>query len=178
MLVSPPVALTGGNRATLHFWQSYDFPEPDVYEFGAVYVSTNNGNSWPELPVATFEESSFGWEEAEIDLTPYVGRVIRLGFYYGLFTLENQAHPGWLVDDISIVVTNSIQQFAFKSVAFTNGQAYLTLVAPAGSPYVIEASADLVNWTPLRTNTGTSGDSSFIDIQSTNFSSRFYRLRK
>ena len=62
-------------------------------------------------------------------------------------------------------------------MVITNGQAQLTFVAPSG-PYVIEGSTNLANWTPLQTNTGTGGDATFIDIQSTNFPSRYYRLKK
>jgi len=150
--------------------------EFDIYELGTVFVSTNNGNAW--IPVAEYGESSFGWKEAEINLTPHVGRVVRLGFYYGFFSFDSANHPGWLIDDISIIVTNAAPQFLFKSVAFTNGQAQLTFVAPAGTNYVIEGSTNLTNWTPLQTNTATSGDNIFIDIQSANFSTRFYRLKK
>ncbi len=124
-LIGPAISLTGGTRATLKFWNSYDFTlqsDLDIYEFGALSISTNNGNSW--IDVATFEEFSDGWEEAQIDLTPYVGRVIRVGFYYGFFSLEGGGHPGWLVDDISvtvstpdegtIVVTNNLAQGSFQ----------------------------------------------------------------
>ncbi|MEO6034050.1 MAG: S8 family serine peptidase, partial [Verrucomicrobiota bacterium] len=146
-LVSPAIDLSGGNQATLRFWHSYDFTEQtdsDIYEMGQIYVSTNNGNAWSV--VAEFADTSFGWIEEEVDLSAYLGHVIRVGFYYGFFSLENSNHPGWLVDDIAIVVTNAAPQFTFKSVAFTNGQAYLTFVAsPAGSQYVIEASTNLVN---------------------------------
>ena len=39
-LVSPGVLLTGGNRATLHFWHNYDlFPQSD-FEFGLAAVAS------------------------------------------------------------------------------------------------------------------------------------------
>jgi Bacterial TSP3 repeat len=41
-------------------------------------------------------------------LTPYLRRVIRLGWYYGLFSLESNPRPGWLIDDISVTVTNIV----------------------------------------------------------------------
>jgi hypothetical protein len=49
LLVGPAVELSGGNLATLHFWHSYDFSERsefDIYEYGQVYVSTNNSAAW------------------------------------------------------------------------------------------------------------------------------------
>jgi len=175
-LISPAIHLTGGNKATLEFWHCYDFTdESSIYETGEVYCTTNNGASWKLL--RTFGDAVFDWERAEIDLTPYLGRVVRIGFYYQFFTIDDKPFPGWLIDDVSISVSTAAAQFFFKSMAITNGQAQLTFVAPSGS-YVIEGSTNLVNWTPLQTNTGTSGDATFIDIQSTNFPSRYYRLKK
>ena len=173
-LVSPAIHLVGGTNVTLSFWHSYDFSEQsefDIYELGIVFVSTNNGNAW--ISVAEYGESSFGWKEAKINLGAYAGRVVRLGFYYGFFSFDSANHPGWLIDDISITTP-----LMFKSAGFTNGQAKLTFVAPAGALCVIEGSPDLINWTPLQTNTASSGDNTFIDVQSANFATRFYRLKR
>ena len=106
-LISPAFELTGGNKATLSFWQSYDFNPrsvSDIQEYGEVRISTNNGASWAVL--TQFAEASNGWEPVEIDLTSYLGRVIRLSWYYRLFSLENIPRPGWLVDDVALAVTN------------------------------------------------------------------------
>ena len=176
MLISPAIQLTGGNQATLDFWHSYDFSdESSIYEIGEVYCTTNNGATWNLL--AQFGDAVFDWEPAKINLTPYVGRVINIGFYYSFFTVDDGTFPGWLIDDVSVAVSSAAAPFYFQSVAFTNGQASLTFVAPSGS-YVIEGSTDLVNWTPLQTNNSTGGEAIFIDIQSTNFSSRYYRMKK
>jgi hypothetical protein len=42
---------------------------------------------------------------------------------------------------------------------------------------VVEASTNLLNWTPVTTNTLTSGTNQFSDSTWTNYSRRFYRLR-
>jgi hypothetical protein len=125
-LVSPAIELTGGNAATLRFWHTYDFTprsvEGDILEMGEVYVTTNNGALW--IPLMEFSEASAGWELVEIDLTPYVGRVVRLGWAYALFSIDAVVHPGWLVDDLSvtmsnvergtIIVTNNLAQAVFS----------------------------------------------------------------
>lgn len=109
-LITPALDLSGGNRATLHFWHNYDFtPRPEetsILEAGGVFVTTNNGALWIPFPEAQYGESSLGWEAVELDLTPYLGNVIRIGWAYQLFSLDSVAHPGWVVDDISITVTN------------------------------------------------------------------------
>jgi hypothetical protein len=107
-LISPAVELPAGAQAKLRFWHTYDFSlqsDQDIYEQGEVHVSTNNGNAW--IPVAEFTEFSDGWEQAEIDLSAFAGHVVRIGFYYGLFSLESGDHPGWLIDDVSITVSNA-----------------------------------------------------------------------
>ncbi len=176
-LASPAIDLTSGDQAMLRFWHSYDFTEQsdsDIYEMGQVYVSTNNGNAWSLI--AEYNDSSFGWEEAQINLAPYLGHIVRIGFYYGFFSLGTGNHPGWLIDDISVSVTSN-PQFAFRSVSYTNNQTLLRLVAPSGTNYVIEASTNFVNWIPLKTNVGTSAEINFIDTESANFKMRFYRLK-
>ncbi len=129
-LVSPAIDLTGGNQATLRFWQSYDFSERsdlDIYEVGELYVSTNNAATWTLLDA--YDEGSGGWEEIEISLTPYLGRVIRLSWYYGFFTLEPHPRPGWLIDDVTVTVTNVIR----GTVVVTNNlaQASFSLSGPS-----------------------------------------------
>jgi len=129
LLVSPALNLAGGNLATLHFWQSYDFSDQgefDIYQYGQVYVSTNNSASW-DL-VQEYNDFTAGWEEAEIDLSPYLGRVVQIGFYYGLLGFDAAPRPGWLLDDISVTVTNIIP----GTIQITNNlaQASFTLEGP------------------------------------------------
>ena len=47
----------------------------------------------------------------------------------------------------------------------------------SGQTVVVEASADLINWQPVSTNTLTTGTAYFSDPQWTNYPGRFYRLR-
>jgi hypothetical protein len=109
-LISPAILLSGGNRATLKFWHNYDFfprsDEGDIIEIGALYVTTNNGAVW--TPIREYPEASDGWEQEEVDLSVYLGRTIRLGWAYGLFSFGSVEHPGWLVDDVEVVVTSYV----------------------------------------------------------------------
>jgi len=45
----------------------------------------------------------------------------------------------------------------------------------AGSTYVILASTDLANWTPIATNVANTGTVVFTDTSSSNYPVRFYR---
>ncbi|MGC8742279.1 MAG: S8 family serine peptidase [Verrucomicrobiia bacterium] len=106
-LISPAIQLTGGNKATLKFWHSYDFTERsefDIIELGRLVIITNQLSD--PIVVNEYYDSSGGWIEEEIDLTPCIGRVIYVVWQYQLLSLDIIPRPGWLIDDVSITVTN------------------------------------------------------------------------
>lgn len=101
-LASPAILLTGGNRATLHFWQAYDFTTDATIESASLQVITN-ANS-PAVTIAQYDGVSDGWEQQDVDLTPYIGQIVQLVWFYQLFDIEENTatHVGWLVDDVSV----------------------------------------------------------------------------
>jgi hypothetical protein len=106
-LISPALDLTGGNVATLRFWHSYDFSETsefDIIEFGQLLLFTNNVAE--PVTLAQYFDFNGGWEEEEIDLSPYTGHVIYLVWNHELLSFDIRVRPGWLVDDVSITVSN------------------------------------------------------------------------
>jgi len=106
-LISPPIDLTSGNSARVSFWSSYDFTsqsEFDVYEQGEFMIITNTATQ--PVSIAAYEDSSFGWYEEELDLTPYVGNVVYLVWYHVMLSLESAPRAGWLVDDVSVALSN------------------------------------------------------------------------
>ncbi len=142
-LISPVINLVGGNRATLRFMQNYRFgsgaggggDEDDpfgdfVLEAGQVALTTDNGLTWKDLYVVD-QEVSDGWEEVEVDISRYVGNVIRLRFNYQLFAFNTTDRLGWLLDDVSIemnsvaassvVVENNMSQAHFKIAGAPGG---------------------------------------------------------
>ncbi len=125
-LISPPIELTSGNRATLKFWQDYeflDFTENTLIEFGQLLLLTNSVSP-PIVLAEYFDWSSFGWEEQEFDLTPHIGKVVYVVWYYAFFSIENERKRGWRVDDISVTsefitpgelfITNNLAQASFN----------------------------------------------------------------
>jgi hypothetical protein len=137
-LISPAISLVGGNRATLRFSQYYDFSvsggsEEDpfgdfVLEGAQVALSTDNGATWRAL-YAVMDEFSFDWEEVEVDLTKYVGSVIRLRFNYQLFAFTPSPRLGWLLDDIAIEMTTVPE--SSLSVSNNLAQASFVISGPA-----------------------------------------------
>jgi hypothetical protein len=107
-LISPAIELIGGNSAKLHFWHSYDFlfsSDFDILNEGDLLLITNNATT-PITLASYSDDISPGWIEETIDLTPFVGQVIYLVWDYEFFTFDTRAQAGWLVDDVSITITN------------------------------------------------------------------------
>jgi len=63
----------------------------------------------------------------------------------------------------------------FPPTLMSDGSTQITLQAPPWKTYVIEASPDLVTWTPILTNTLSDSTWKFVDFGGTTFTSRFYR---
>ena len=160
-LISPAITLIGGNQATLRFWQNYDFSGNTtggtddgfgdiLTEAGQVAITTDNGGTWNDLYTVPADASD-GWEEVEVDLSHYVGHVVRLRFNYQLFSFDAVTRQGWLLDDFSVtlhtvastvlVVSNNLAEASFTLAGPTNsviagGGLVFRTNAPAG-PYVI-----------------------------------------
>ncbi len=183
-LVSPPIYLTGGNRATLHFWHNYSFyplMSFDVFEWGELRLYTN---ATDYVMVQQFTDSSADWEEFTYDLTPHLGQVVYVVYYYFLLAFDYVDVPGWLVDDVSVTVDNIIP----GTIRVTNNlaQAVFILSGPSGQKgtgnslvltnaapgqYIIEfGGVPYYNTPPKQTNTLASsgtvvfqGDYTFTD---------------
>jgi len=73
----PAIQLTGGNSARLTFWHAYDFSDQspdDVIQQGTLYVITDGGSRRRRLQQYT--DANGGWEQEQIDLSPYAGKVV------------------------------------------------------------------------------------------------------
>ena len=112
-LISPAIELTGGNAATLRFWHSYDFSGGN-FDGGELVLVTNSTTvtlasyGW----LANLSNDATNWTAPEFDLTPYLGHVIYLAWHYvylSLDFLELSPRPGWLVDDVSVTVSNEVR---------------------------------------------------------------------
>jgi len=136
-LISPAVNLGGGNRARLTFWHVFDFrtPEDSDDEFGdltieaaQVAVTTDNGATWRPLYANAVEDTG-GWTEESIDLTPYLGRVVRFRFNYQMFSFTATDRLGWLVDDVGV----TIQSVAETGLVVSNTLAQARFVVSSGT---------------------------------------------
>ncbi|MDB6110937.1 MAG: hypothetical protein JWR69_2687 [Pedosphaera sp.] len=74
----------------------------------------------------------------------------------------------------SSLVLQVVPSTVFLSSSLTNGNFQSSFIGQAGSMCVIEASTNLLNWTPLLTNTPFNGRLQFVDPQTSQFVKRFY----
>ena len=134
------VAATGGNKALLDFYHSFDFTKPSILDktnSGSILVFTNSTSS--PITVAEFSGAeNFGWDPVEIDLSAYVGRVIYVAWRHTLYSLQTAPRPGWVIDDVSITITNvapgvvvvsnnlAQSQFVLTGPMYRTGQGVLT----------------------------------------------------
>lgn len=173
-LISPGILLGGGgNKATLKFWHNYDFQAQGEFDIqlAAVEIITNVATE-PLLLTQMPEDTSFGWEEMQIDLTPYIGNVVYIVWYHFLFSFDAPPRLGWLVDDVSITmesvvpgtiqITNNIWQSVYSlngpSGRLGNGRWTVITNAAPGQYSIQFGDAQHYITPPPQTNTLTAGN--------------------
>lgn len=142
---------------------------PEVWR--TTFEGSTNGTDWVFLGLG--ERVAGGWQLSGVDL-PSTADVRARGFVSGgryngsgwfvETTLALAPRPGILVSD---------NQFGVRSNAFL-----FQVTGPVGRSVVVEASKDLVHWSPVTTNlVGDSGIYLFRDEDWTLYPGRFYRAR-
>jgi hypothetical protein len=88
----------------LRFWHWWSFGCSD---YGQVQITTNNGMSWLNLTNGQYSATSSGvWAHPQLDLIPYAGQTVRLGFYiyaHSTAYCSPDTSAGWYVDDLALL---------------------------------------------------------------------------
>jgi len=131
-LLSPAINLTGGNVASLEFWQAYKFNTivgSDVVNKGQLFIVTNSVSAPQLLAEYTGATPTTAvWQREQVDLTPYVGQVIVLAWRHHLDSIQMDERPGRALDDFSVTVAN----LPSGTIELTNNlaRATVTLTGP------------------------------------------------
>ena len=142
-LFLPTIDLTRRRSATLTFWHRYDFGNGDM---GNVWVQANG--RWRN--VASFSGRAV-WQQAEIDLTPFVGQPIEIGFQ--LLSDARVTADGWTIDDVAVFSTDFASPVTLenpRAASFQSGLGVISGWACHANEIVIE-----LDGTPLKAGYGT-----------------------
>jgi uncharacterized repeat protein (TIGR03806 family) len=91
-------------------------------------------------------------------------------------TLQASAFETNFNNSIAASALITIHPLYFNSAGFLpNGQFQLGMAGVVSNTYVLEASTNFINWTPLNTNTATTNFFNLFDPAASNFPYRFYR---
>jgi hypothetical protein len=71
-----------------------------------------------------------------------------------------------------------VEPLHFTTQGFTNDVFQLRFAGSTGSNYVLQATTNLIDWTPIATNTAVTNHFDFYDANATNYPYRFYRVKK
>jgi fibronectin type 3 domain-containing protein len=95
--------------------------------------------------------------------------------YYYVVSALNASGEG--ANSAEAIATPYGPPFSLNVSPTVSGQFSLQFTGTDGQYYVVETSPDLVNWTPVYTNTPSGGSFSFTDANATD-AARFYRVRQ
>jgi len=97
-LATPEIDLTLWATAELSFWEWYE-TEGWFPTFDQRWIQVYTGGVW--VDVVQLDESAMNtWQYRTIDLTPYVGGVVRIGFWFDTIDGLFNNYRGWYVDDV------------------------------------------------------------------------------
>ncbi|HTO94043.1 MAG TPA: IPT/TIG domain-containing protein, partial [Bacteroidota bacterium] len=121
-LITPPINLVGQTHAILSFatWWEIEGVESNDFDLMHVMISTDNGASWQDLgrgllnPLSDpagedwkpYSSNGLGqkgsWKQQYFDLTPYVGHVALIRFFFDTGDELYNGFRGWFIDDVSV----------------------------------------------------------------------------
>ena len=140
-LTSPSINLVGYTSATLNFYHYLRF-QPGGKSW--VEISTNGGTTWTLVtPFTSTKGTPSNFDNAVINLTPYVGNNVKVRFYY-----DATWDYGWAIDNVSITGNLAVE------VSWSPATD-LYFDAAATNPYIVGTPTSLVYAKPTTTTTYT-----------------------
>ena len=144
-LISPSFTVPSVDPSSvvvLRFWEYYQYGTGDS---GLVQIApVANPTNWTTLTIAATNGTTTNWTQAEVDLTPYQGQQVRLGFYHAANS-DASVGAGWYLDNVglsSFVPTPLTLGQPLTNFFTANGQyQYFILQAPPGGHLLVNLNA-------------------------------------
>jgi len=94
----------GAEELHLRFWHWFSYSS---YDYGYIQIQVQDGSDWKNVPGAITVSGVYAeWTLRDVDLTPYAGQTIKIGFYHTA-DRDSWGHvsesSGWYIDDIEVV---------------------------------------------------------------------------
>lgn len=103
-LVSPSIDLDVGMSARLTFWSWFEVESQTTEDLLYVQISTDGGSSWTNITeLRGLGYPQITWRFVDLDITPWLGGNVRIGFYFDAVDPAENWFEGWYVDDVKIV---------------------------------------------------------------------------
>ncbi|MCD4796659.1 MAG: C39 family peptidase, partial [Candidatus Cloacimonetes bacterium] len=107
-MISPSIDLNvSSDQAILYFYENYD-TEPN-YDFCMVDITIDGGINWIPLRGnygSAPSGSSGGWILSSLDLSPYIGNIVQIRFYFDTGDAIGNSFVGWFMDDVIVTTDN------------------------------------------------------------------------
>ena len=121
-LISAAIDLSNCSASIIYlsFWEWFSYSS---YDYGEIQISvwdleTNSWSDWECLVQST--ETSPAWTHKYVDLSYYVGKIIRIGFFHiagrDSYNRASESH-GWFLDNIELVGPTQIMP-VIESISF------------------------------------------------------------
>ena len=148
---TPPQSQTVMQGRSAVFWVSTSGSMPMSYQW------TLRGNSIP------------GATNSVLSLTNVQPNIA------GSYKVAVSNSVGSTTSEAAILTVYPATPVSFNSTVMTPGGFKLQLSVSSGFTYVISASANMLDWVPISTNSATSSSMTVLDTAATNINQRFYR---
>ncbi|MCD4653222.1 hypothetical protein K8T06_04745, partial [bacterium] len=99
--VSPLISLANTTHPELRYWDWIQNEERELYDICWTEISIDNGQNWTVL-FETYQKTEVWIERGPIDLSPYVGNLIKIRFRFDSLDSQFNNYEGWYLDDVSI----------------------------------------------------------------------------
>ena len=106
LILANSIDLSDALHPQLTFWHKFSFYDEgsNVFDYGKVYLSPNNGQPGTWTQIASFNNSQSSWFYSQIDLSKWAGlSKVRIMFQIqDNVRYENDTAAGWDIDDVTI----------------------------------------------------------------------------